>query len=70
MDKYVEQYHAWGGGLTLPLWTNVQGWKEGKFSITEVPRTPLPVWFKKILRGKKNLADIEADIERISLVDG
>lgn len=37
----------------------MQGWKEGTFSITEVPGTPLPAWFKKILRSKKNLADIE-----------
>ena len=59
MDKYVAQYHAWGGGLTLPIWTDVQGWKEGTFSITEVPGTPLPAWFKRILRSKKNLADIE-----------
>ena len=66
MDKYVEQYHAWGGGLTLPIWTDVQGWKEGNFSITELPGPPLPAWFKKILRSKKNLADIE----KIPLVDG
>ena len=65
MDKHVEQYHAWGGGLTLPIWTDVQGWKEGTFSITEVPGTPLPAWFKRILRSKKNLADIEK-----SFVDG
>jgi hypothetical protein len=66
MDKYVEQYHAWGGGLTPPRWTNVQGWKEGNLFISEVPGTPLPAWFKKILRNKKNLADIE----KIPLVDG
>jgi hypothetical protein len=37
----------------------VQGWQEGNFSITEVPGTPVPSWFQKILRSKKNLADIE-----------
>ena len=46
MDRYVEQYQVWGGGLTLPIWTAVQGWQEGNFSITEVPT-------------KKNPADIE-----------
>jgi hypothetical protein len=39
MEKYVEQYQAWGGGLTLPIWPDVQGWQEGNFSITE-PRFP------------------------------
>jgi hypothetical protein len=66
MEKYVKQYHAWGGGLTLPIWIDVQGWKERNFSIAEVPGTPLPVWFKKILRSKRNLDDIE----RIPLVGG
>lgn len=66
MEKYVEQYHALGGGLTLPILTNVQGWKEGNFSSTEIPGTPLPAWFRKILRGKKTLADIE----KVPLVGG
>ncbi len=22
MEKSVEQYQAWGGGLTLPIWTD------------------------------------------------
>jgi hypothetical protein len=66
MEKYVEQYHAWGGQLTLPLWTDVQGWKKGSFSITEAPGTPLPAWFRKILHSKTNLADLE----KIPLVGG
>jgi hypothetical protein len=65
-EKDVKQYHAWGGGLTFALWTDVQRGKEGSFSITEVPGTPLPAWFKKILRSKKNLADLE----KIPLIDG
>ena len=56
--KCVEQYQAWGGGLTLPIWTDVQGWHEGNFSMTEVPGTPVPAWVQKILRSKKHLADI------------
>ena len=59
MEEYVEQYQAWGGGITLPIWTDVQGWQEGNFVITEVPGTPVPSWFRKILRSKKNLADLE-----------
>ncbi len=39
MKNVVEQYQAWGGGVTLPTWTDVQGWKEGNFSIIEVPKT-------------------------------
>jgi hypothetical protein len=37
MEKYVEQYQAWGGGLTRPIWPDVQGWQEGNFAMTEVP---------------------------------
>jgi hypothetical protein len=59
MEKDVEQYQAWGGGLTLPIWTDVQGWQEGNIVITEVPGIPDPLWFRKILRGKKKLADID-----------
>ena len=58
MEKYVEPYQAWGGGITPPIWTDVQGWQEGKCVVTEVPGTPVPLWFQKMLRGKKNLADI------------
>jgi hypothetical protein len=39
--------------------TDVQGWKAGSFSVTEVPGTLVPARFRKILRSKKNLADIE-----------
>jgi len=66
MEKYVKQYQAWGGGLTLPIWTDVQGWQEGNFVITEVPGTPVPSWFRKMRRGKKNLADIA----QVSLLGG
>jgi hypothetical protein len=33
--------------------------KMGNFSMTEVPATPFPAWYRKTLRSKKNLADIE-----------
>jgi hypothetical protein len=59
MKKYVEQYQGWGGGLTRPIWPDVQGWQEGNFSMTEVPATPISSWSRKTLRSKKNLADIE-----------
>jgi hypothetical protein len=58
MEKCVEQYQARGGGLTLPIRMDVQGWQEGNFSITEVPVTPVPTRFRKMLYSKKNLADI------------
>jgi len=66
MEKYVEQYQARGGGITPPIWTDVQGWQEGNFVIPEVPGTPVPLWFQKMLRGEKNLADIE----QVPLLDG
>lgn len=66
MEKYVEQYQAWGGGLTLPIWTDVQGWQEGNVSITEVPETPVLSGFPKMLRSKESLIDIE----KFPLVDG
>jgi hypothetical protein len=59
MEKYVEQYQAWGGGLTRPIWTDVQGWQERNVSITEVPGPPVPSGFQKILRSKQDLTDIE-----------
>ena len=65
-NKYVEQYQAWGGGLTRPIWSDVQGWQEGSFVMTEVPATPVPAWFQNILRSKKNLADTE----KVPLVGG
>ena len=39
MENHVEQYQAKQGGVTLHTWTDVQGWKEGNFSIIEVPKT-------------------------------
>jgi hypothetical protein len=36
----------------------VQGWQERNFSVTEVPGTPIPAQFRKILGSKKHLADI------------
>lgn len=58
MEKCVEQYQVRGGGLTLPIRMDVQGWQEGNFSITEVPVTPVPTRFQKMLYSKKSLADI------------
>jgi len=55
MEKYVEQYQAWGGGLTRPTWPDVQGWQEGNFSMTEVPATPVPAWFRKIFAARRTL---------------
>jgi hypothetical protein len=37
MAKDVEQDQAWGGGITRPVWTDVQGWHEGNVSMTKVP---------------------------------
>jgi hypothetical protein len=59
MEKAVEQAPAWGGGITLPIWTDVQGWQEGNCVMTEVPGTPVPLWFRKMLRGQTQLAAIE-----------
>jgi hypothetical protein len=59
MKIYIKPYQSWGGGLTSPIWPDVQGWQEGNFSMTEVPATPVPSWFRTMLRSKKNLADIE-----------
>ena len=59
MEKYVEQYQAWGGGLTLPTWTDVEGWHEGHFSMTEVSGISLPAWFRKIRLAAKHHTDTE-----------
>jgi len=66
MQKYIEQYQAWGGGLTLPPRTDVEGWQEGHFSITEVPGIPLPAWFRKMLLTAKH----HTDTEKLPLVRG
>ena len=57
MENYVEQYQAKQGGVTLHTWTDMQGWKKENFYITGVPRTPVPVWFREVLR-QKQLSDI------------
>jgi hypothetical protein len=57
MESYVEQYQAKYGGVTLHTWTDVQGWKKENFYITGVPGTPVPWWFRGVLRAK-NLSDI------------
>ena len=57
MENYVEQYQAKQGGVTLHTWTDVQGWKKENFYITGVPGTPIPVWFREVLR-QKQLSDI------------
>jgi hypothetical protein len=66
MEKYVEQYQAWGGGLTLPTWTDVEGWQEGHFSMTEVSGISLPAWFRKIRLTAKH----HTDTEKFPLVRG
>ena len=57
MKNVVEQYQAWGGGVTLPTWTDVQGGKKENFYITGVSGTPVAPWFRAVLRTK-HLADI------------
>jgi len=57
MEHYLEQYQSQHGGVTLHTWTDVQGWKKENFYITGAPGTPVPTWFRKILR-RKQLADI------------
>lgn len=57
MDSYLEQYEAREGGVTLHVWTDVQGAKKENFYITGMPGTSIPWWFRKVLR-QKHLADI------------
>jgi len=59
MENHIEQYQAKHGGVTLHTWTDMQGWKKENFYITGVPRTPVPVWFREVLR-QKQLSDIAA----------
>jgi hypothetical protein len=59
MTNYVEQYQARQGGVTLHTWTEVQGLKKANFYITGGPGTPVPPWFRDVLR-QKQLADIAA----------
>jgi len=57
MASYVEKYQAKRGGITLHTWTDTQGEKKENFYITGVPGTPVPSWFRTVLRQKR-LADI------------
>jgi hypothetical protein len=57
LDSYIEQYHSKHGGVTLRTWTEVQGWKKENFYSTGVSGTPVPLWFREVLR-EKHLADI------------
>lgn len=57
MANHLEQYQAKHGGVTLHTWTEVAGWKKANFYITGVPGTPIPVWFREVLR-QKQLSDI------------
>lgn len=43
--------------VTLHTWTEVQGLKKENYYITGEPGTPIPSWFRTILR-KKQLSDI------------
>jgi hypothetical protein len=57
MASYVEQYQATYGEVTLHTWTDVEGRKKANFYITGRPGTPVPVWFREVLR-QKHLGDI------------
>lgn len=57
METYIEQYHAKEGGVTLHTWTDVQGRKQENFYITGESGTPVPAWFRAVLR-RKHLADL------------
>jgi hypothetical protein len=57
MTNHIEQYQAKQGGVTLHTWTEVQGGKQANFYITGVSGTPIPAWFRAVLR-QKHLADI------------
>ena len=62
METYIEQYQAKLGSVTLHTWTDVQGSKKQNFYITGVPGTPIPAWFRVVLR-QKQLADIVDAVE-------
>lgn len=57
MASYIEQYQSKHGGVTLHTWTEVQDRKKENFYITGVSGTPVPSWFRAVLR-EKHLADI------------
>ena len=46
--------------------TDVEGWQEGHFSMTEVPGIPFPAWFRKMLLTAKH----HTDTEKLPLVRG
>jgi len=68
MANYVEQYRAKQGGVTLHTWTEVQGGKKENFYITGAPGTPVPSWFRAVLR-QKQLADIASPSSPSSFYD-
>jgi hypothetical protein len=57
MANYIEQYQSKHGGVTLHTWTEVQGGRKENFYITGLPGTPIPSWFRGVLR-QKALVDI------------
>jgi hypothetical protein len=57
MESYVEQYQAAYGEVTLHTWMDVGGRKKENFYITGTPGTPVPSWFREMLR-QKHLGDI------------
>lgn len=57
VEHHIEQYPARDDGVTLHTWTEVEGSKTENFYITGVPGTPIPLWFRHVLR-KKELSDI------------
>jgi hypothetical protein len=57
MESYLEQYEAKEERVTLHTWTDVQGANKENFYITGMPGTPIPWWFRKVLR-QKHLADL------------
>jgi hypothetical protein len=59
MESYIEQYEARHSGVTLHAWTEVHGAKKDNCYITGSPGTPVPSWFRAMLR-QKQLADIAA----------
>ena len=56
-EHHIEQYLARDDGITLHTWTEVEGSKTENFYITGLPGTPIPLWFRHVLR-KKELSDI------------
>ncbi len=57
MAHHIEQYPARDESVTLHTWTAIEGLKKENFYITGVPGTPIPLWFRTVLR-KKELSDI------------